>query len=421
MSNIPSKVINPREAAFLAVLTFLKEGTFIRESLDKWQKTHSPSRMDFNLALDLASGTVRMGLALDYIAKKIANRTSLSLKVKERALLRTALYQAVFRKDIPLYAIGQEAGTLSKKYCHAVFSKFLNAVIRKLGDGVPALPAGKSAEALSIHYSYPVLLVAYFLKVFGLEKTVDLLQLGNNPPKVMVRLRSLETPEEADKLERIPGGPPEMRHLKDAQWLSTLAQSPNFYIQNGTPFLLMSHLSREASLKPHSILDLCASPGGKTLLAHDLYPEAQLFANDVSSQKMERLRANCQKYDLDAVLTCANGEEFVSEQLFDLIIVDAPCSNTGVLSKRPEARWRFSEETCKNLEETQCKLLRHAATLLNPHGEIWYLTCSILDFENEKLIQQVCQENDLHVRTQLTIYPTETGLDGGFACALQRK
>jgi 16S rRNA (cytosine967-C5)-methyltransferase len=362
-----------------------------------------------------------MGLALDYIAKKIANRSSLSLKVKERALLRTALYQAVFRKDIPLYAIGQEAGALSKKYCHTVFSGFLNAVIRKLGDGVPSLPEGKSADALSIHYSYPVLLVEYFLKVFGLEKTVDFLQLGNNPPKVMVRLRSPGVPVDANKLELIPGVPPEMRHLKDTQWLSTLAQSPSFYIQNGTPFLLMSHLSHEASPKPHSILDLCASPGGKTLLAHDLYPEAQLFANDVSFQKLERLRENCQKYHLNVALSCANGEEFVSEQLFDLIIVDAPCSNTGVLSKRPEARWRFSTETFKNLEETQRKLLRHAATLLNPHGEIWYLTCSILDFENEKLIQQVCQENDLHVRTQLTIYPTEMGLDGGFACALQRK
>jgi len=183
----------------------------------------------------------------------------------------------------------------------------------------------------------------------------------------------------------------------------------------------MTHLSQEIFQKPNSILDLCASPGGKTLLVHDLFPGAKLFANDISEQKMKKLSQNCQKYHLDASLSCCKGEDFVSEQLFDLIMVDAPCSNTGVLSKRPEARWRFSPETFKDLEETQLKLLGHAVTLLSPQGEIWYLTCSILDFENEKLIQQVCQKYDLQVRTQLTIYPSEAGLDGGFACALQRR
>ncbi|CCB85073.1 putative uncharacterized protein [Parachlamydia acanthamoebae UV-7] len=412
--------IHAREAAFLAVYSFLKEGKFLSESLENWKQKESPSSLDFSFAQDIAYGSVRMALALDYIAKSTAERQSLSLKVKERSLLRTAIYQAAFQRSTPLYAIGQESGNLAKKYCHPTFSSFLNALLRKLGSGIPPLPEGNSLQDLSIRYSYPLPLVEAFLDDFGLEKCKQMLELGNHPAPTMVRIRphvSL-TEDEKEKLTCIPELSPHLACIKETGTLSIFSQSPHTYIQNGTPYLLMEHL-RQSAENPQTILDLCASPGGKLLLAHDFYPSATLFANDVSERKLKTLQENCHKYQLNVSLSCSKGEFFASDRRFDLIIVDAPCSNTGVLNKRPEARWRFSPESLKQLEETQLQLLAHARTLLSDKGEIWYLTCSILSQENEKLAQKISQKSGLFMRTSQTILPNALGLDGGFACALR--
>jgi 16S rRNA (cytosine967-C5)-methyltransferase len=115
------------------------------------------------------------------------------------------------------------------------------------------------------------------------------------------------------------------------------------------------------------------------------------------------------------------GEEFNSSDRFDLIIVDAPCSNSGVFNKRPEARWRLSEDALCALEKSQLALLRHAVTLLAPEGEIWFMTCSILDSENEAVINKLCSELPLEVRKSMTILPSADGWDGGYACALRIK
>jgi 16S rRNA (cytosine967-C5)-methyltransferase len=205
--------------------------------------------------------------------------------------------------------------------------------------------------------------------------------------------------------------------LNDPSTLPQLVESTSVYIQNATPSLLMHTLNEHAPI-PKRILDLCASPGGKLLLAHDLYPHASLHANDVSSQKLERLKENIIKYNLKAALSCGLGEKISSQELFDLIIIDAPCSNTGVLNKRPEARWRVAENTMKETTDLQFELLKHAETLLAPKGELWYLTCSILPEENEKMMNRISQATHLKPRVMKTMLPTHTGWDGGFGCAL---
>ncbi|MBS4167860.1 transcription antitermination factor NusB [Parachlamydia sp. AcF125] len=411
---------NPREAAFLAVYAFLKEGKFLAESLEEWKQRESPSPLDFAFAQDVAYGSVRMALTLDFTAKSMAKRQTLSLKIKEKALLRTALFQAAFQTTTPLYAIGHESVDLAKKYCHATFVSFLNALLRKAEKGLPPIPQENTPQDLSIRYSYPLPLVEAFLANFGLDTCKQILELGNRPSTTMVRLRPQTslTHNEQDKLTRVPQLPPPLAFIKEASDIPLFARSPHFYIQNGTPYLLMEHL-RQGAPPPGTILDLCASPGGKLLLAHDFYPSAPLFANDVSLPKIRTLQENCQKYQLEATLTCTKGEFYIANQRFDLIIVDAPCSNTGVLNKRPEARWRFSDQVLKQLEDTQLRLLSHAHTLLSEQGEIWYMTCSILSQENQKLVQKISRQCGLFMRTSHTILPNTLGLDGGFACALR--
>lgn len=385
--------MNAREAAFLAYLQFLKDDTFIQKSLNEWQKRESPSHEDAALASQIAYGTVQRSISLDYFAKQLSSQQKLSLKNKEKALLRTALYQYYFLDKIPLYAIADEMQKIAKKYCHYTFCSFLNALLRKIEKTPLELPP----DDLSIAYSYPLFFVKKLLEEYPIHTVHTILKAGNAPAKITARKRP--------SLEMIEILPSE---------IDTISQSEHFYIQNKTPVLLVEAISKSLA-QVSSILDLCASPGGKLLAFHDLFPDAHLFANDVTEEKLQRLKENCEKYGVEATLSCSPGESFKSDHLFDLIILDVPCSNSGVLNKRKEARHRLSQENLDTLVKMQKKLVTHAISLLKPHGKIAYMTCSILKEEN-----RVTHES-LHIISEKLILPSMEGLDGGYMALLEVK
>lgn len=412
--------MNAREAAYTALLASLRQEAFITHSLEKWRHAQHPSQLDFGFAYEIAAGSARMALALDYVAAQLSTKKKLDLKAKERALLRTAIYQYYFMEKVPLYAIVNESIEIAKKYCHQTFVSFLNALLRKFADNHPDLPIGKLPAELSIRYSYPEYYVKALIRDFGPQTAEELLSVGNAPPKTMARVRpGVDIGTDAFKFLRPQeaSGIP-IAIIDKAASLAALAELPEIYIQNATPVALVALLA-ERTKTPERILDLCASPGGKLLAAHDLYPHAKLFANDVSQEKLLRLSHNLRKYGVQADLTCGPGEAYESQERFDLIILDVPCSNSGVLNKRPEARWRLTPEALAALEQTQRSLIQHAKTRLSPSGVIWYLTCSILKEENEQLTHSVCQQTGLQMEYSHTILPNKEGWDGGFAALLR--
>jgi 16S rRNA (cytosine967-C5)-methyltransferase len=410
---------SPREAAYLALLASLKEERFIEASLDMWRQTANPSNLDFHFAQQIAYGSAQMALALDFFAAQLADKKKLSLKLKERALLRTALYQYFFLQRVPLYAIGNETIKLARKYCHSTFTGFLNAIVRKLPEISPNLPSGDNLNDLSIHYSYPPFFVQELLKKYDLSLAKEIMQAGNTPAPTMVRIRPGSFAN-THNLQTVIEEPVHVSIVNDSNELPKIAESSDYYIQNVTPAFLIGKLSQKIS-DPKRILDLCASPGGKLVCVHDFFPKSILFGNDVSPEKLRLLAENCTKYGLSANLSCSKGEEFPKTEKFDLIILDVPCSNSGVLNKRPEARWRLSKENVDAQEIMQLKLIEHAAELLAPQGEIWYMTCSILPQENEWLIKKAAQSCSLQICDMYNILPNAKGWDGGFACALKLK
>lgn len=410
-------MITSREAAYLALMASIRNEDFIAHSLDNWIRKQNPEKRDSAFAYEIASGSARMALALDYIAAQLSTNRKLNLKMKERALLRTAIYQHYFMEKVPLYAIVNETIELAKKYCHKTFIPYLNALLRKLEQNSPALPSGDKPEELSIHYSYPLYFVEKLIVDYGRGAAESILKNGNAPPKTMARVRlNTDLNQDAFKFLKVmdSSGLP-VAIIDKAASLSALAEMPEIYIQNGTPVALIAALAEQIR-PPSRVLDLCASPGGKLLAVHDLYPNAKLFANDVSNEKLLRLSQNLQKYHVQATLSCGPGEGYASGNAFDLIILDVPCSNSGVLNKRPEARWRLNAEALRDLERTQKALIKHAASLLAPGGAIWYMTCSILKEENEGIVQ----DQGLKVEYTKTILPNNEGWDGGF-CALLKK
>jgi len=401
---------NPREAAYIALLAALREEAFISDSLEFWRKTTLPTTQNFHFAQEIAFGSSKMALALDYIAEQLAERQKLTMKLKERALLRTAIYQYSFMDRVPTYAIVDETIKIAKKHCHDTFVKFLNALLRKLPEDkatAPPLPSGDSVYSLSTRYSYPPFYIEALKKSYDLTQIKTFLVLGNTPSKTMARLRT--------------SNPLQMITLEDSSELQEIATSKDHYIQNITPATLMGSLYRK-DFQPKRILDLCAAPGGKTLLAHDLYSEAVLYANDISPEKLRKLTENFSKYEIAVSLSCSRGETFSSDELFDLILLDVPCSNSGVFNKRQEARWRLSQDSVNELEVLQLALIQNAQKLLAPHGEIWYMTCSILSSENRLLVDKACELFGLSLQKEKLVLPeiAGSGHDGGYGCALKK-
>lgn len=363
-----------RRAAYLALMAWHEKGTFIWDSLERWKEKEKPSRSDLNFAYELACGTMRMQRYLDSLARSIVDK--MPKKAKERMLLRLALYQKVFTPNIPIYAVVDTAVSLAKEYANDSFAKFLNAVLRK--------EIKEENITFAEKYSYTDFFVESLEKQYGKEVAHSLLDIENKP---------------CPHHEVVYGN--------------------ERYIQNLTQAELIQKQASKLPVAPKKILDLCAAPGGKTLHLHHLYPEATLIANEISSAKIATLEENMRRFNCPALITNMPGEAFTSPTPFDLILVDAPCSNSGVLYKCPEARWRIEKEEIEKLREMQINLLQHGATLLAPGGKIWYQTCSILAEENERLVEEICQRFKLCIDGEpLLQLPDAAGHEGGFSCSL---
>lgn len=409
------KVTTPRKAAFLALLHFHKGG-FIEDYFQK--EEIELSKKDFNLAQEIAYTTIRRLFTLEFIAKKI---TRIDLKKREKLLLFSGLCQYFFMDRIPLFAICDETTLLAKKYFGTKKAAFFNFFFRKLSDLAAKNPGlnlnfffnENEIENFSSLYSYPSFFINELLKSYSKEETKKILEVMNEKALLMVRARdgfskgSLKPlHENIFKVYQI-----------DPVDINSFSNNKTCYIQNQTPVLLVEELAKYVS-SPKKILDLCSSPGGKLIALHDLFLDAELFANDKSQEKIDLLKSNLKKYTIDASVFMQDAKEFVSDEKFDLIVLDVPCSNSGVLNKRAEARYRLDEENIRKLCEDQFLMLKNAKSFLAKGGSIWYMTCSILRQENEEMVARAV-EMGFKVKGQITILPTHYR-DGGFGVCLEK-
>jgi 16S rRNA (cytosine967-C5)-methyltransferase len=363
------------------------------------------SLQDEKLTKEIAFGVVKRNISLNYLIDKLGAK---KLSNDGKIIFKIALYQYVFLDKIPLYAIVDTSVELAKIFLSPKVAGFFNAFLRRLNKDMVLLPH----DRLDIFYSYPQFYVDALLQEYGKEKTKEILDVQNHFPSIMFRVREKDfLPSFAiafyeNKID--------IRILpKDVCVPIELFESPSVYIQNFTPAYLVEQLFNDIKAKENiKILDLCASPGGKLILAHDLFSKKELFANDISEKKMVLLRNNLSKYGIEAKLSKYDALNFQSDTKFDIIIVDAPCSNSGVLHKRAEARLRLNAQNLKRHQQLQIDILKHAQNLLKPHGQIWYLTCSILKEENEDVVSHFNHGKFYKV------LPDAEGRDGGFACAI---
>jgi len=446
---------NPRHVALAVILACERSNKNLQEQLNTRLDRSGLDQRDRNLAAEIAYGTVRHRLTLDSIIEAFSNLPMAKLRREVLEILRVGLYQMMFMERIPDRAAVDEAVKLTRRMRLASARGFVNAVLRKVARCVRYKPQPGAAERsvylregrwavldrdvlpppsdtlgyISKAYSHPPWLVERWVGRFGEERTISICRHDNLSQPVYIRVNALRV-ERDELLERLrsagveaaPGALPCSIRLERAGQVTRLPgfEEGLFQVQDETAMRAAVMLDPRPG---EEVLDLCAAPGGKTTHIAELMGDSgRVTAVDVSARRLALVEENCRRLGLKSVRCIEADATKAAGELggpYDRIMLDVPCTNTGVLRRRVDVRWRLEESDITEMAEVQRSLLKTAAGLLKPGGVLVYSTCSIEREENEDVAGGAAELSFIEGKQEFRL-PGDDGAEGGYVAALTR-
>lgn len=372
-------MLEERWRAYEALLAFEKNGSFLRES------ELSP------FAFSLAFGVCRRKLHLDYIiGKHVKKMPALPAKI----LLQMGIFQ-LFWMDVPDYSSISTSVELAKTLkLGKGIPNLINAVLRSVQrSGLPELPNKKLLRA-SIEYSVPLPLMRHWFSTLGVTEACSFSYKHLSLPSNFLRVNLNKTsPENLAERLGISAKVYNARFLELPSNFSLreVLRSEAFFrgefsVQNPAAFEVVSLLRLSKGLK---VWDVCAAPGGKTGLMMELENDLDILATDISESRLKSLDDLKTRLGFKNIQTAVlDAAKEIPQEHFDRILLDVPCSNLGVIDRRPEAVYRATPETLKDHATLQLKILENASLSLLPGGILVYATCSQEKMETTEVIQK---------------------------------
>ena len=391
---------NVRRAAVSALRAWAKGHAYADSLVDRHSERNHLSSSDRAFLKTILLGVLRNRSLLDHWIGMFRKG---KLDPETRDVLRVGFFQLLILRT-PDHAAIYETVACARKPVQGL----INAVLRKAAHFRMRLLRELPDVELPIQFSHPHWMWKRWKKLFGQDNAVALMDWNNLPAEPYYRPNLLNLP---------PAGSPEPESARDA------VENGHYYVTDPST----AHAPELLAPQPgEMVLDACAAPGGKAIhLAGLMGNEGRLFCMDSNEKRLPRLSENLERCGVKiAEVSCHDWtkdppEEFVGA--FDAILLDVPCSNTGVLRRRVDARWRLQKVDLENLVVIQNKILEQAVKCLKSGGRLVYSTCSIDPEENIELVTRFAeshQEFVLEKSEQLLPFKDQT--DGAFAALLRR-
>lgn len=421
-------------------------GSYLDRLLESEIKSSDLSVPDKALLYEILNGTLRWKLRIDYVISLFYKGKYSSCSPDIKNSMRSAVYQILWLSRIPDYAAVNEAVNIVKALESQRAASMVNAVLRNILRNKDSIefPVKDRIKYLSIFYSHPEWLVKRWLGIFGEEFTVGLMEANNRKPNICLRANSIkiklsdfEKELDASGFVSTPGK--FLKEFVEIEKPGNIADSPMF--KNGCFSIQDEATGLSVKLfgaRPGSrVLDLCSAPGGKTsIIAQDMNDSGCIIALDKFESRIKTLESNIQRLGITCVRPVVqDGLTYQDPDGFDSVFLDAPCSGSGTIAKKPDQKWSRSPQDLKKLTELQYSLLCKGASLLKPGGHIVYSTCSIDPAENYSNIKRFLSENpgfclqrpDQSFDSSLVTpegciqsYPNLHFIDGAFAAKLKK-
>lgn len=442
-----------RKIALDLVVAAEKTGRFVDRSVDAAIERHAMIPRDAALLRTIVYGSVRHRGTLDAVIRAYARDGRLPKQSRVCELLRQALYQMLMLERVAPHAIVYEAVDLASGRGTKSSAGFVNGMLRAVqresrridNDEAPgarsrdrieleggkavvferpifAHPARDPAAYLAEAHSHPDWLVRRWRSRFGDEECERLLRAGNAIPPVILRVRG-GAPARDELLERLAAAGHDAAaalrddaiRLLDGGRIDALPgyESGEFVVQGEAA---MEIGDAAGALAGELVLEIGSAPGGKTAQLAERVGDGMVIAVDSSPFRLRRLTANVARLELNRVAPLALDARRLPPAFagrMDRVLLDVPCSNTGVLARRPEARWRLTESSLESLGLLQRGLLRAAAAAVRPGGTLIYATCSVEPEENEEMTADVLGAG-FERRSEVLRMPGAPYADGGF-------
>jgi 16S rRNA (cytosine967-C5)-methyltransferase len=405
--------VNTRELV-LDILMAIEKGEgfshkLIKDTLDKYDYL---DRKDKAFMKRIVEGTLERQMYLDFIINAYSNTPVNKMKPLIRCLLRMSTYQLIFMQ-VPDRAVCNEAVKLAAKRKFVNLKGFVNGVLRKIAgskDNLPAPSREDMVSFLSITYSMPVWLVEKWTKELGVDVTEGVLQQLLEISPVTIRIKESVSAEDKEallaqmkELGIEVEAHPYLLYAYTLSHLEGMHQVPGFSqgliaVQDVSSMLAVE----AAGIQPGSlVLDVCAAPGGKTMLAAEKTgPKGMVIARDLSDMKVSYIEENAGRMCLDQVHVQVHDALILDESMIgkaDVVIADLPCSGLGVLKKKSDIKYRMTKDQIEELVQLQRTILKNAVTYVKSGGTLIYSTCTVAKEENDQQVDWILENLPLQL------------------------
>lgn len=385
-----------RAAAFDILLRVEQEDSYASEMLHSKLCSHLTAQ-DQGLTTELVMGVLRWRSSLDEAIAQVSSQNLPRLDPEVLIALRLGAYQLGWLDRVPARAAIHESVELVKRARKRSAAPFANAVLRKLADDTgrmhtplePRLSVADS-EAIAATSAHPFWLVSRWASQFGVDIAARICAFDQSIPPAAIRLRSPSAEVE------LRGEGIDLAHgtfLTNARRVASgdVTKTKAYFegriaIQDEASQLVAALVGRGSR-----ILDCCAAPGGKTGAIADRNPDAAIVAVELHPHRAELLSKRVRAPNVRVITS--DVRELPIGELFDHVLVDAPCSGTGTIARNPEIKWRLMPADLADLQSRQLAILASAMQHVAPGGKLIYSTCSLEREENESVIEEALRTN----------------------------